>query len=36
MFEDMGVGHLQLEPIEVVDTPRATHIRYRIGRVAGE
>jgi dihydrofolate reductase len=30
MFEDMGVGHLQLEPIEVVDRPLATHIRYRI------
>jgi dihydrofolate reductase len=30
MFEDMGVGHRQLEPIEVVDRPLATHIRYRI------
>ena len=30
MFEDMGIGHLQLEPIEVVDRPLATHIRYRI------
>ena len=30
MFEDMGVGHLQLEPIEVVDRPLATHIRYRL------
>jgi dihydrofolate reductase len=30
MFEDMRHGHLQLEPIEVVDTPHATHIRYRI------
>jgi len=29
MFEDMGIGHLQLEPIEVVDRPLATHIRYR-------
>ena len=30
MFEDMRHGHRQLEPIEVVDTPHATHIRYRI------
>jgi hypothetical protein len=30
MFEDMGVGHLQLEPVEVVGRPLATHIRYRI------
>jgi dihydrofolate reductase len=30
MFEDMGVGHLQLEPAEVVGRPLATHIRYRI------
>ncbi len=30
MFEDMRHGHVQLEPIEVVDTPHATHIRYRI------
>ena len=30
MFEDMGVGHLQLEPVEVVDRPLATHIRYRV------
>lgn len=30
MFEDLPHGHLQLEAIEVVDTPHATHIRYRI------
>ena len=30
MFEDMGIGHLQLEPVEVVDRPLATHIRYRV------
>jgi len=30
MFEDMGVGHLWLEPVEVVDRPLATHIRYRV------
>lgn len=32
MFEDMGIGHLQLEPIEVVGRPLATHIRYRFDR----
>jgi len=32
MFEDMDVGHLQLEPIEVVGRPLATHIRYRFVR----
>ena len=32
MFEDMGIGHLQVEPVEVVDRPLATHIRYRIVR----
>lgn len=30
MFEDLGEGHLQLEPTEVVETPAATHLRYRI------
>jgi hypothetical protein len=23
-------GHLQLEPIAVVDTPAATHVRFRV------
>ena len=30
MFEDMGVGHVWLEPVEVVDRPLATHVRYRV------
>jgi len=30
MFEDMELGQLKLEPIAVVDTPHATHIRYRL------
>jgi dihydrofolate reductase len=32
MFEDLRHGHMQLEPIEVVATPSATHIRYRVVR----
>jgi len=32
MFEDVGTGHLLLEPIEVIETPVAVHLRYRIGR----
>ena len=35
MFEDMGIGHLQLEPIEVVATSRATHLHYRLPRAEG-
>jgi dihydrofolate reductase len=27
-----GVRDLALEPVEVIDSPRATHIRYRLGR----
>lgn len=27
-----GVGHAVLDPIEVIDSPKATHIRYRVGR----
>ncbi len=30
MFEELGEGHLQLEPTEVVETPAAVHLRYRI------
>ena len=30
MFEDMGVGHVWLEPVEVVHRPLATHVRYRV------
>jgi dihydrofolate reductase len=32
MFEDLGIGHLQLETTEVIDTPAAVHLRYRILR----
>jgi dihydrofolate reductase len=30
MFENLGDRHISLEPIEVIDTPSATHLRYRI------
>ena len=30
MFEGLEGGHLQLEPIDVVDTPSATHLRFRV------
>jgi dihydrofolate reductase len=30
MFEDLGIGHLDLELTEAVDTPAAVHLRYRI------
>jgi dihydrofolate reductase len=30
MFENLGEGPLQLEPVEVIDTPLATHIRFRV------
>jgi dihydrofolate reductase len=30
MFENLGEAILQLEPIEVIDTPLATHLRYRL------
>jgi hypothetical protein len=30
MFENLGDAHLSLEPTEVLETPLATHIRYRI------
>jgi dihydrofolate reductase len=33
MFDLIGGDRLQLEPIEVIDTPIATHLRYRV--VAG-
>jgi dihydrofolate reductase len=32
MFEGLGGGHLQLEPIAVVDTPSATHLRFRVAK----
>jgi hypothetical protein len=30
MFEHLGGRHIYLEPIEVIDTRSATHLRYRI------
>jgi dihydrofolate reductase len=30
MFDRIGGGRLQLEPIEVIGTPTATHVRYRV------
>jgi dihydrofolate reductase len=30
MFENLGRGQVDLEVVEVVDTPAATHIRYRV------
>ena len=30
MLEHINSEHIQLEPLEVIDTPHATHLRYRI------
>jgi dihydrofolate reductase len=30
MFENLDGAHLHLEPVQVVDSPNATHLRYRI------
>jgi dihydrofolate reductase len=30
MFEQLSRDHVQLEPVEVIDTPAATHLRYRV------
>jgi hypothetical protein len=30
MFEGRGAGQIQLEPIDVIDTPAATHLRFRV------
>ena len=30
MFEHLGGEHVQLEPIEVIETRAATHLRFRI------
>ena len=30
MFEHLGDQHLQLEPAGIIQTPAATHLRYRI------
>jgi dihydrofolate reductase len=32
MFEHLGGEHIQLEPIEVIETRAATHLRFRIAR----
>jgi dihydrofolate reductase len=30
MFDGLGAGPIQLEPIDVIDTPAATHLRFRV------
>jgi dihydrofolate reductase len=30
MFGELGEGHLNLEPIETIETPASTHLRFRI------
>jgi dihydrofolate reductase len=30
MFENINNEHIQLEPLEVINTPQARHLRYRI------
>jgi dihydrofolate reductase len=30
MFEHLGGEHIQLEPTEVIETPAAAHLRFRI------
>lgn len=36
MFGDLGPGHLEMEPIETIETPAAVHMRFRIaGREGG-
>jgi dihydrofolate reductase len=32
MFDDLGSEHIQLEPIEALQTDAATHLRYRVVR----
>jgi dihydrofolate reductase len=32
MFEHLGGGHLRLETSEVIETPEATHLRFRVAR----
>jgi hypothetical protein len=32
LFEDIGDGHIALEPLELVDTPNAIHMRLRVQR----
>jgi hypothetical protein len=31
-FEHLGDQHIQLEPLHVIDTPAAAHLRYRVVR----
>lgn len=30
MFEHLGADHTHLDIVEVIDTPAATHLRYRL------
>jgi dihydrofolate reductase len=30
MFDELGEGHLKLEPLETIETPAAVHLRFRI------
>ena len=32
MFEHLGGEHIQLETVEVTESPAATHLRFRIAR----
>ncbi len=32
LFEHLGTDHISLEVVRVIDTPEATHIRYRVKR----
>jgi dihydrofolate reductase len=32
MFDDLHKGHIQLEAVDVLPTPSATHLRYRVVR----
>jgi dihydrofolate reductase len=32
LFDDVHKGHVTLEPLDVLSTPSATHLRYRVRR----
>lgn len=32
LFEHLGAEHIELEPVQVLDAPGATHLRYRVLR----
>lgn len=32
LFEGLGDGHVFLEPVEAIETPTATHLRYRVAK----